>query len=91
MLTDASYSRSNIGRISLNAGLKLGGAPTDSGSACNGSQIQTMAAIPAIAIFNARLSNSEPRNLLDAPLTQDCLSNLTARGGCLLGSKIPQG
>jgi hypothetical protein len=73
MFTGAPYSRSNIGRISLNAGLKLGGAPTDSGSACNGSQIPTMAANPAIAAFNARLSNSEPPNLLDAPCTQDCL------------------
>jgi hypothetical protein len=40
-----------------------------------------MAASPAIAAFNARRSNSGPPNLLDAPCTQDCLGNLTARGG----------
>src|SRR5215831_11476601 len=34
MWTVAPDSRSNIGRISLNAGLKLGGAPTVRASAC---------------------------------------------------------
>ena len=39
LITAPPYSRSNIGRISLKAGLKLGGAPTVRGSACTGFQV----------------------------------------------------
>src|SRR5262245_22585519 len=66
MSTAAPYSRSNIGRISLNAGLKLGGAPTVRGSACPGSQVPTMAASPAIAantILTIRMSTLNLRKL----------------------------
>src|SRR5215469_17185415 len=58
MWTAAPDSRSNIGRISLSAGLKLGGAPTVRGSACPGSQVPTRAASPmiaAIATLNFRI------------------------------------
>src|SRR5678816_3088827 len=45
-----SYSRSNIGRISLNAGRKLGGAPTVNRSpAYAGCHVLTIAKAPAHA------------------------------------------
>src|SRR5262245_5400594 len=71
MLTTAPYSRSNIGRISLKAGLRLGGAPTDSGSASTGSKVPTMAASPmtAITTLNVRLSTLNLRKSVDAQVT----------------------
>src|SRR6188474_780823 len=55
----ASYSRSNIGRISLNAGRKLGGAPTvNRSSAYAGGNVLAIARAPAQAastILNPRM------------------------------------
>src|SRR5215467_10688060 len=85
MWTVAPDSRSNIGRMSLNAGLKLGGAPTVRGSACTGCQVPTMAASPAragITILNIRMSTLNLRKsaglvIIDISFEKSSFSNGT--------------
>src|SRR5262249_21567788 len=86
MWTAAPDSRSNNGRRSLNAGFKLGDAPTVRGSARPGFQAPTMAASAAraaITSLNVRMSALNLRKFAgsadDALLHRECENSSQSR------------